>query len=384
MSTAEADFQMSANELRVRVYEFADQFSGVVEEAADKIIAQSSDPEIRRQALLWKMRAIPAVQKAVFQPDALGALIDAWALTAQMTQYFTRGAGKDAFGQWQHIAIEASQQLERDVVALAQSAVVSGDVTRGQEFVDAWVRQHPMTSPLFVRESTIGQWADVTAEGGTSTFAAVSTIEGAVIDLQDRLKVYAEQLPKQARWQAELLVGELIENGEIGATLENVSRLTESMGRVTAIVEQGPDIIAGERVATLNALHAELGTIVDEVDEQRVATFKDVRNERIALMDAIRQERIETMNVLRAERVAITEAIGQERIATMADLSKERVAALEEIEAITMRVLGASASRVNGALDRVFWRGTQLLAAVLVVGLITVVVATRKRGKRER
>src|SRR5262249_15319074 len=49
---------VSAAELRTRIYELAERLGGTVEVAADQIRAKSTDPVVRRRALLWKADGI--------------------------------------------------------------------------------------------------------------------------------------------------------------------------------------------------------------------------------------------------------------------------------------------------------------------------------------
>ena len=53
-------------------------------------------------------------QAATFQPDPLIALIDLGALCFQLETFFRTGAGKDLFGDWQWVAIKASEARYRE------------------------------------------------------------------------------------------------------------------------------------------------------------------------------------------------------------------------------------------------------------------------------
>lgn len=70
MSTVE-EVDATMVEMKIRTHRFEARFSGIVEMAADEILERSSDPEIRENALMWKMYAIPAAQYAIFQQDPL-------------------------------------------------------------------------------------------------------------------------------------------------------------------------------------------------------------------------------------------------------------------------------------------------------------------------
>jgi hypothetical protein len=70
----------------------------MIEAAADRIRAKSSDPDVRRRALLWKADGVPALFAAALRPDPLAGALDLWLLVEQMDQCFREGAWKDAFG----------------------------------------------------------------------------------------------------------------------------------------------------------------------------------------------------------------------------------------------------------------------------------------------
>jgi hypothetical protein len=76
------EMTISAAALRVQVRSLADRFSGLMEEAGEAVLTTDSDPRRRRNALLWLTNGIPAMQQALFQPDPLAALVDAWFLVA--------------------------------------------------------------------------------------------------------------------------------------------------------------------------------------------------------------------------------------------------------------------------------------------------------------
>ena len=58
--------QLSAQQIRVLLIDFSYRFSGLVEETADEIIYSDADPEIKTNAHLWKMYAIPVISSSIF------------------------------------------------------------------------------------------------------------------------------------------------------------------------------------------------------------------------------------------------------------------------------------------------------------------------------
>ena len=103
------DFRVET--LRVRMYEYSITFAADVDLAATAIERRAADSTVRRNALLWKVRAIPEMRKACFRLEPVSALVDAWIFARQMDQLFSEGAGAGAFGTFQPEAVEVSRRL---------------------------------------------------------------------------------------------------------------------------------------------------------------------------------------------------------------------------------------------------------------------------------
>ncbi|UCG13066.1 MAG: hypothetical protein JSU72_00800 [Deltaproteobacteria bacterium] len=352
--------KVSGEELRIRVRYLAGTFSGTIEEAADQIIASSSDADIRRQALLWKTNAIPASYGVIFQPDPAAALLDTWAFTVQMVHYFEEGPGREKLGQYHYIALEASKRLETKVADLARSITTTGDISIPKKIAYEWAGDHPIRGPQFSRESLVSEFAEVLATEELSAFEAVGQLTIGMDDLAGQLTIYSEYLPRMARWQAELVLDEVVVKEGVRVTVEELNQLAVSLARVTSVLEQSPDIIAREREATLKALRRERVAVLKSIDDQRVATLR----------------------WLTKERIAATDSLTNERIAALAVLREERIDTLQEIEAMSYRIVAASLGESKVLIDHFFLRTAQLVGALLVGCLIISAVVTRGMKKK--
>lgn len=328
------EINLSAFELLTAVRDLARSFSNIIEEAADEIIAKSSHSDVRRNALLWKTNAIPAAYTAIFRPDPVAALIDTWAFSIQMVHYFDRGGGKNLFGEYTVIALDASKRLEAEVLHLAELTAPDAAMADIEEKLQLWASKHPIEGRMFHRDSIMPDYARFIEDPELSVFAQIGKLSVDLSDISYRLSVYSEFLPRQARWQAELLVEDLNATGGVKA---EVAGLSEVLNSVIPLVEQLPDLIARERVAFLQALR-----------EERVATFESIDQQRVSTLDRFTQE----------------------RIATIAALREERIATLEEIDAIGNRIVDNALARTEGLIDHTFLRTAQLLAALLVLSFI--------------
>jgi len=100
--------------------------------------------------------------------------------------------------------------------------------------------------------------------------------------------------------------------------------------RSVAVVESAPDLIAQERKATLDAIHAEVTETLKFLDQERLTVLESLSRERGALVTDLQQ--------------------------TMAD---ERTILLVEADRMSLRLV-----------DHAFYRAAQLAAAVMVALLI--------------
>lgn len=188
-------------ELRLKIHHAAIPLSGLIEAHADRIINDTTDPTVRKNALLWKINGIPAVHRAAFQPDPFLSFLDLWVLTIQMRLFFEEGAGKRALGRWHTVAHEGSRRMEKIMDTLAREASAEGDIAGAKSQITDWCRDHPIESLLFLRKSITVILASKIGTRALGTLEIVGAVAVGVADLSVQMAAYADYLPKQARWQ---------------------------------------------------------------------------------------------------------------------------------------------------------------------------------------
>src|SRR5262249_35735219 len=145
---------MTAEQLRLKVADFVVVFGGMVERGADEIIENSSSPVIRERALLWKANSIPVCQAAAFQFDPMIGLLDLWAFSRQMRNFFEVGNGRHLFGEEQFVTIRTSRNFDKEVTSFVESLGSSINLEKAKAFVEEWVEKNPFQDLLFARRST--------------------------------------------------------------------------------------------------------------------------------------------------------------------------------------------------------------------------------------
>ena len=352
------DVAASSEQLRFQMRGLVDPMCGEVESAADRIMAGTRDPGVRRAALEWKAQAVPAIRESLFQPDPGMALFDTWVLTNQMAIYFSQGDGSRLLGKSGPVATATCLSLERRMNSVAASMTKSGDVSRIRGLAREWAAAHPIEGSIAHRESTLSRAATHDLGPELSATEAIGDITVSVDDLSRRLEIYSDQLFRQARWEAELAVDDLSRDLELdqamplaGEAVASFELLAGSVDSISGSFESGAETIEGlapaiDRLARLADQLPELLTL------ERSAALKTVGDELSRTIEVVRGERDVVMRHLTAERLAALQSL-HEAIAT-------------ERETLTgdVRDMGIE------AIDHAFLRAAQLAAALL--GIVVV------------
>ncbi len=181
--------EISKAELRIRVRSLAIPFSGIIEDAADGIIADTTDPEIRKLALLWKINGIPAMQAALFQAKPLAALLDAWALTIQTSNSLQSGPASNLPDEVKARAMKAVTMMESEILGIANLLGPSDAVGELRADVETWARNHPITTSQTTRTPTSGELARLTADNKIGLRKTVVAVNETMDDLASRMDV---------------------------------------------------------------------------------------------------------------------------------------------------------------------------------------------------
>jgi hypothetical protein len=335
----EAGVKVSITEYKIRLTEFGYRFSGIVELSADEIISQSPDNEIKKQALLWKIYAIPAMIRSISINDPFAAGVDSWILSVQMLQYFEDGYGKDLFGDYQDIAITASKLIVSDIENLAREIKRGDDISRGRKITSNWTKKHPLKNNKFLRLSALDTVAHVIGSEGYSLGGTVENIAISVVELKNQVTLYTDYLPKQIKWQAEYELYNFLGDSLIEQFVNKIDRVILSTEKISNTIEESPELVKEIQFSTLL-----------EIDKQR----------------------LETLEMISQERMAVLEAVTMERIALMEQIHTERTESLDRIEEIAGKTINQSSLFAADVIDKIFWRVLIILAVVFIGGVVTI------------
>jgi hypothetical protein len=359
------DVEISAGELAYIVRTTAHSSIRMIEESADRIAATTDDDSVRIHALKWKVYAVPAIQEAAFRTDPLLGYLDLWTLIVQMRAYFADGEGADLFGDLQPIAIAACDAMEQRMLAVYERRNAPERRDKDRQRVHEWARDHPISGAHLQRESPAGYLAKLYDREPPGALRAVANLDERVAEIVERLPFYTEYVPKQARWEAEVVLLESVSQMDFAAleplnasiervagTLDELPRLVDEQAR--SVVAEAEEIIASER-----------GIVTAFITQEREATVRALRE------------------IIAIERSAALKEIDKQRMQTIVEVRDEREIVLEEARSIALAAVDRASAEARDIVDAAIWRVAQVslgLGVLLVIAAFVIVRFAPRRG----
>ena len=355
--TAAPDVVESSRQIFMRLDEFTAWFLGAVEFRADQIRDRSGDPDIDLAGLVWKMNVTSAMLRATSHNDPLLSLLDAWVLSYQMQDFFTTGLGADDFGELTPIAVQLSDTVLQEIEGIANRIATAQGVTIGRQMVVAFASANPVVNNLFLRRSVASEIIATMPQSTRDAFAAVGAVTENLESLTARLAIYMDYMPRQARWQAELL----LEQPRYSALIDEAS---DSMLALRSTIES-----IGDVVAESPALDEGFTDAVDGV----VDALEQAVDELETLVD--RQRRL-IESVIADKQDQITGFVQSERIAVMNEANQTVLRVLDRVDALSQELIAEAGTMSEARVNQIYWRVLQLIGVAFFAAL-GILIASR-------
>ena len=363
----------SAPELSSRNQSLLALYSAEIETAADKIILESQSPSARRQGLVWKAEAIPVMQKSLLNTDPVAAVLDTWALIFQMSAYVERPAVKQELGESHSVVADAIKNMDTEMQQVVRLGAPNANIPDLRQRVSDWADAHPIQASLAGRQSVDPDVIRKAGESDLGTMASIRALGESMGDLTARLDSYNTYAPKQARWQAELLLGDVARNPQVSTALSNFMVLSNTAAKASSSLDHMPEMVSQTREA-----------VKADVEGQRLSAQAFLREERLQTIDALQQERIATLAALRGERVAATADIRGERQVVLDALRNHEVAVMNDLRAMSDKSIQDLDARGRGLIDHFFIRALELVLLTLVLCSVVAWILLRRFTPKPR
>ncbi len=265
--------EINAKDLRVDMDAFYIHFSGIVEEAADSIATLTHNDTVAANALFWKMNAIPAAQQAIFSANPIVALGDATVLCIQMDHFFKDGAGKEIFKDEQNIAIRASKKLRKDIIAISGQMIPEQKAQSLGDAIRFFALNNPINSLYFNRKNVKPAMAKLIEEEKFKLKNVAQNLDQNVQDLNNRIVVFSNLMPKQIRWQSEYMIYK-----NTPAQLQNIAfdSLIFQFDSLMLFTNSIPELIESERQEIIKTIALERELILASVQNEHKTAWENV------------------------------------------------------------------------------------------------------------
>src|SRR4029077_15963597 len=128
-------------------------------------------------------------------------------------------------GAEQSVATKCAHDILADTDAVVGSMVAGTEAfDHGRARAEDWAPQHPIGHSFASRASADVLMAELRSDE-QSAFQAVGAVSDTIENLSERLNTYAELLPRQSRWQAELLIDEMAGDRSIEGALDDINTI---------------------------------------------------------------------------------------------------------------------------------------------------------------
>jgi hypothetical protein len=336
------DFRVET--LRTRMVEYSITFAAQVDFASTAIERRAADTTVQRNALLWRLRAIPEMHKACFRLEAVSALIDAWIFARQMDQLFSEGAGAGAFGSFQPEVIEVSRRLVDQLREIGDSIAVSPAARTEFEHtvIDPWLAEHPLRDINFVRESPIARFAEQSRAGG-DTFQSVGTMEELAVSLSRQARIYLADLPRQVRGEIDLMRSDMLPAESLASMQRDLHLSAAAADRLATAAEGILPMALSERHIVLEEMNRQRALVMAALSVERERAVDGIIQafaaERRELLLNLESQRLATLEWATAERREATAEVRRELAASIDALRGERAVVVDDLRHIVDRVL---------------------------------------------
>ena len=299
LKSPERPLSTRALNARIATRQFSVEFTTAVDQCADEIARNESDPVVLRNALRWKIAVTAQSLRAASQLAPTMAVLDTWTLSAAMQEFLSeQGAGNALLGRYQQAASMLANDFGAAAEHMARQVIEPRDFGQYQAFVADYVHAHPIKSLEFVRPSVVDLWMQQRG-ANVRLVDSLGTIPEALADTSDRVQMFSEALPSQVMWRTELALQDSgLSRDEIRAVWQ---KLDERSASLLTTANKAPQLVHEAVAETRGAVL----DVLKRLDASSAATIGALRAERIALSATVSSERAVLIEAADKERKAI-------------------------------------------------------------------------------
>ncbi len=423
-SSTEQQAGLARHDMRLKVREICENYNRVIDTALQDIENKTTDLDTKRLTIQWRIYTLTRCRQALSNPSPFAAFLDIWIMTLQRGQLL-RERGESYVGDLAPILVAANTELLKYVEKVADEVLPAETRDKAKATVEAYAAEHPITG-------NIREWQDVGAAHGESALKLVTSIvpsfgikdtAASIADVSrsvDGIGEVVQDIPRLARWNAQLLMYDIDQNPSFLSVRQSVHDISGSVARFTDIADKLPERVQAEVGKTLDDIEAKQEGIRKTLEDAKgVAT--EARGAAEALQATVKEAETTlasaqkateafaaagekwqpTMEALLAitgpgpkeyapskgpdpnieNLVRMTEnttAMAKELNETLVQLRQILEGkGIDQLNANAQRTVDHTTAQLGDVIDHATWRGVQLAIAIAVLALLYRLLASR-------
>jgi len=402
---AETEGTMTPAELQSAVISYANRFISTIGQAAYQLEKKVPTAQGRLIAAARKVHSLSAITEIAAGPNAGPSLLDMVVMATLNRMVWDEYWRPQVFGMPATVMVDAFKTMETDAWDVAAKVMTAEQRQEFRDMIEDWYADNPgQISVDYIRFSDFGDLGkkpnlkEIQKPGGL--LAPVREATAAVDEVRmtsERAMFLLTKMQLIMGFQAELVYKQLVLQPEMSGIFKDISGFRASAERLTAVVEQMPDLVAAERKAVLAAIDDKAATF-HNINTDVQTTLGSVNT----TLTGLHETTADVENLLKGTQQTVIAANGLltsvDRLMTRLDSGKssepskpfdinEYIAAIEKAQAVVtaLNQLVSSVDRPDAPLitgvmtqlnktaedriDHIFWRLFQMLLIISAIGL---------------
>ncbi|HTO88990.1 MAG TPA: hypothetical protein VMR54_15830 [Thermoanaerobaculia bacterium] len=425
---AEGKAPLTIPALQFEVLRFADDYTGSVAHAADRVGREVGTREAHMEALKWKLDQATAAYVDATGPNAVWNALDLVGLATVSRMVIEDAKSREIFGGDLEPLLDAHRKLEASAWSLVGQFLEPSEEQELHDLFAEWRKQNPderSVAGVHFREfaMALGKASTPDKIKPTSIFSLLylnplAGLDPTTVaieqskDLAARTVAFAERMPTLLRWQAELLAYQVSGQPEAQQILADANRVSRSAESVAKTAEGLPELVDTQRKEAIDQFFAGVtaqreGMIADlDAHEGKV---RDLLGQTKQTLDAGAQMSDSLKGTIQAldafvhyvspppSKSGPATAPGKpfnvldygQAAGQVGGMARDLSALLSSVDR-TAPQLGALGQRtaedLKGVVDHAFWRGLALILTLLIGSVPAALayrVLARKLGVKE-
>ena len=269
--------------LHTQLLLLADQAAAQIAGTTSEIARRTTDPRIREQTVLFKLRAIPVMYHLANLPDSRAGFLYSWIFSERMHDYLTAGEGRALFGDLQPLIIEGAEGLQRTIISLGYQYFPKAVMDEVRDDIQEIAANNPVSAIVGTKRVTLPENTTSQQRGAVDSIlgAPIRSLEGvgstpeainAMTQTVEILLYLVKQMPQNIRWQTELLLLQTESQPAVVELREDVTRISMAVDSVAQTVETLPADIRQELDAALVEARETITALDTALDKAQTIT----------------------------------------------------------------------------------------------------------------